>query len=423
MNDEERIATRAYFLWENQTGRDWAADASNWAEAADFESALPRCAYCGKRHEDPTDEHVVPQGLGGAVTPTNPFLLRTVCGRCNSAAGRHIDGPFIRSWFMTNSGFITKFRYLDPSSGLPIRPAYGGEFKAAFTHAPPDVVCDFWLGAAGDSIFHFHKPYPSALAQVIAGRPLDVLPTQLDPGFVFVWIRGSNPVWHPPTLRGVAEAFKDAEIHVVNSNVHQGNFIPVPPARQALANECQTLLQSGSGLSLGFGASADFGERQLAKLALGFGALRLDPEFLTSPDAVELRNFMWARSSAQRANLGVHGTGFLGQQRGVVVDSLAWEPGHIFVVMPANQDELMLVPMFYGSHSAAIRITSNRSHWAGRIPSDGEVWAVAPTFRAAAGPIPLPAYVAARQGIRTGAAADFHALDDRAQALPPPPPF
>jgi hypothetical protein len=56
------------------------------------------CPYCGKTKptEEFTDEHVVPAAVGGNLMPTNPFLLRA-CRRCNTACGRHVDGPFIRS--------------------------------------------------------------------------------------------------------------------------------------------------------------------------------------------------------------------------------------------------------------------------------------------------------------------------------------
>src|SRR2546423_889478 len=58
------------------------------------------CTYCYRSKGPFTAEHVLPEALGGKLEPVNPFKLSTVCLRCNGAAGRHIDGPFCRSWLM-----------------------------------------------------------------------------------------------------------------------------------------------------------------------------------------------------------------------------------------------------------------------------------------------------------------------------------
>lgn len=57
------------------------------------------CPYCGREKSDVerSQKHVLPKALGGNIAPQNPFSL-VVCRRCNSACGRHIDGPFIRCW-------------------------------------------------------------------------------------------------------------------------------------------------------------------------------------------------------------------------------------------------------------------------------------------------------------------------------------
>lgn len=75
------------------------------------------CAYCGKDRPDDivTKEHVVPKALGGALTPTNPFLL-DVCEPCNDACGRWVDGPFIRSFLVHNARAQLAYEYVDPSA-------------------------------------------------------------------------------------------------------------------------------------------------------------------------------------------------------------------------------------------------------------------------------------------------------------------
>jgi HNH endonuclease len=62
------------------------------------------CVYCGKDKEEVefSDEHVLPQAIGGNLPTTNPFLLRDVCERCNNLCGLFVDGPFLKSWITQN---------------------------------------------------------------------------------------------------------------------------------------------------------------------------------------------------------------------------------------------------------------------------------------------------------------------------------
>src|SRR4030095_723423 len=81
------------------------------------------CPYCGKDkpEADFTDEHVVPQRLGGNLTPINPFVIRS--GKpCNTTAGRWVDGPFIRSWFVMNDRAMHALKYVDISAANSIVP-------------------------------------------------------------------------------------------------------------------------------------------------------------------------------------------------------------------------------------------------------------------------------------------------------------
>src|SRR5208283_3910767 len=65
-----------------------------------------KCVYCDREVPDNeiTDEHVLPRKIGGGLQPRNPFLLRAVCGRCNSTCGRFVDAPYLKSWTVHNQG-------------------------------------------------------------------------------------------------------------------------------------------------------------------------------------------------------------------------------------------------------------------------------------------------------------------------------
>ena len=69
----------------------------------------------------------------------------------------------------------------------------------------------------------------------------------------------------------------------------------VPKELNALHGQLRAIY--GQWHHLRFPVRKDFGHRFLAKLALGCGALFLKPDFLRSPDATLLRNFMWGKTS------------------------------------------------------------------------------------------------------------------------------
>src|SRR6266849_9315440 len=144
------------------------------------------CSYCWreKPDEEITDEHVLPRALGGNLEPRNPFLLRSVCKTCNVVSGRHIDGPFLRSWFFNNYRAENARKYIDLSVNPIVPLTYLGGVQ---TDLATDKSCEMWLGPAGDRVYHFHNSYPKA--EGVVGPPLYLRPEEIDPWFVFVFIR------------------------------------------------------------------------------------------------------------------------------------------------------------------------------------------------------------------------------------------
>lgn len=353
------------------------------------------CAYCDreKPETEMTDEHVLPRKIGGNVHPTNPFLLRNVCKTCNTAAGRHIDGPFIRSWFIQNHRAKSAGRYLDLNKD-PILPLiYIGELTETLLS---DKVCDLWLGPTGDTIYHFHNPYHVYQGNdLVIGPPLYLRADDIDPGFAFLFVRASNPAWHKCIGFSFVENFKESVLYLGNDPTPAvGRFSDIPNELSDLHEQLRAM--SGQQHRVHITVGIDFGHRFLAKLALGCGALFLTPGFLQSQDATFLRNYMWSRTIESRLNIPIAGIPFFDQNFRPVVQLLGWPPGHIIFLMPLN-GKLFLCPIFYGETSAVIQVSSEPSFWEGRISRDGALFVVAPGFREYVGPISLGEYLAARE--------------------------
>ena len=202
------------------------------------------CPYCGyeKPDTEATDEHVLPKALGGNLTPTNPFLLKTVCQKCNSASGRWIDGLFIRSWFTQNQRAENAIRYFDLNAHPVLPLSYLGELQEALL---TNKVCDVWLGPTGDMIYHFHAPYPETPGSVgMIGRPLHLPNNEVDAGFVFLFVRATNPVWHKHILLSVIEHFKNSNLYLANDPTYAVSpFSNIPHELNELHNHLRANIQ------------------------------------------------------------------------------------------------------------------------------------------------------------------------------------
>lgn len=384
------------------------------------------CPYCNKPKPvaERTTEHVFPKALGGALE-RKPLLLLDTCRPCNVACGRHVDGPFIRSWLTGNARAAHGLKYCDLSRSPVLPLTYIGPL--------PDVswegnVCEMWLGPTGDVVYHFHGPYPRAdEAPAVVGEPLNARREEIDPGFVVLFIQATNPAWHPPIVLSVMEHFEDSVIYFGNSNPPRGGHPRLKAMPDALKPLHATLLgmngkeHHGKEHHATIALDLAHGERFIAKLALGFGALFLAPSFLASDDARQLRNYLWERDRAKRADLLLHGSGFLGDDAKPLADVLGWPAGHVFVFQPLG-DVLGFSGILYGTHVATVAVSNRRDDWVGRIDGDGSVFLVAPGIRRGLGLVPLSAYVAARHSpgdAQDAAVVSFLAEGERQYPLPP----
>ncbi len=336
-----------------------------------------------------TDEHVLPKKIGGNVRPNNPFLLKNVCMQCNTASGRHIDGPFIRSWFIRNLRSQNAQKFLDLNTN-PILPlTFMGELKQTWTN---NLICDFWQGPTGDNIYHFHTQYPEReIGEPYTGTPLYLQASDIDPGFAFLFITASNPVWHRCIISSFVEHFKGTVLYLGNGPAPPGGrFSKIPQQLETLHQQINAM--SGQKHDVNFAVGTDFGHRFLGKLALGMGAKLLSPDFQQSNDATILRNFMWEKDPNARAKILITGATFFEEKLKNITDLIGWTAGHILLFIPID-GKLLLCPILYGVQTAIIAITTNEEFWKHHIDEEGTIYIVTPRLFHVVGPISVVEYL------------------------------
>jgi len=394
------------------------------------------CVYCGqtKPISEFSDEHVLPEALGGNLYQ-NPFLLKDVCERCNNICGLFVDGPFIKSWF-THNGMAQGALYSGRIGQAVLPLNYIGKLDEV---TDGDRICDCWLGPNGDSIYHFHEPYPPEdHIGFSVGPSASSYNTKLDDGFVFTFLVSNNPDWYLPVLAAVFSQFRKrkgskTELYLGNGATPRGGiFSDIPPNRNAL----HARLVSLNGKQRGSLVSIDIhqGERFLAKLALGFGALFLNPTFRTSAAAQCLRSYLRERDWQKRALIPLKQSGFInpipdkitGLQNDLeeLADEVKkfpeWPGGHSFLLLPC-EGTLMLYSRIFKMQSACIQVSDEASHWENLIDYEGLLFLINPGIRECLGPLKLSEFFMFKlhpSAPKVSKLADFA---NRSQPIPLPP--
>lgn len=349
------------------------------------------CLYCGneKGEEDFSQEHIIPRAIGGNLTPDNPFTIQNVCRKCNSLAGTFIDGPFIKSWITQNyrAEVIMKYANISSRPILPLR--YMGVIRELQYESK---ICEFWLGPTGDSIYHFHDPYPEeADVPPMVGIPTYARRNEIDNGFAFLFIRSNNPAWHPTIGCSFFEQFRKSTLYLGNGPTPQGGaFSDIPDELAVLHGRLQSMSGQTHNINTVFGVH--YGDRFLAKIALGIGSLLLKESFITSHSADLLRRFMWSKNAELRSEIPIPGSSFFGEKIGTLNNIMNWPGGHLLhISQVANQ--LMLYVSFYDIQKAVIRISSEPEQWDG-VVNEGLIYVIAPGLQKYVGPKNIGSFIA-----------------------------
>jgi hypothetical protein len=394
------------------------------------------CLYCGRSKpvEEFSDEHVLPDALGGNLHP-NPLLLKNVCERCNNLCGFFVDGPFIKSWF-TQNGTAQGELYAGRIKERVLPLNYAGEVTDL---AEGGRICDFWLGPTGDAIYHFHQPYPAEEhIGFSVGPSASSHNVELDDGFVFIFLVSNNPDWHLPVFAAAYHQFRKRKgsqtvFYLGNGPKPRGTlFSVIPQERNALHSRLVSL--NGKPRLAKVSIDIHQGERFLSKLALGFGALLLNSAFETSDAAALLRSYLKEKDWKKRASISLKQSGFtvplpdritgLPSDLEVFPDEVKklpeWAGGHAFLLLPCD-GELMLYARIFKMQSACIRITDNPSHWENLIDNEGLLLLITPGIQECFGPIKLSTFFKFKLNPSAPDVSSLAAFADRSRPIPLPP--
>ena len=339
---------------------------------------LIRCLYCDRDKEDITGEHVIP---GHRWKPQRDESLQAerVCSECNNACGRYVDGPFIRSPLTHQAKVTTAVRAFKPgiTDSLPLN----------FMGQVEDVnfgsrICEFWLGPTGDRIYHFHDSYPLGQdSPAVVGRPTYLREDQVDPGFLFLFVRSNNPVWWPVIFKSVVQQFPGGQLFLGNLPAKVEAVAPIletlrafSPIRADLGDLYQKLraLKGVEHKTTGR-ISIDYGSRFLAKLALGLGGLFLDTSFRRSESADLLRKFLWTRKLEDRQRISFRGRNFISDPDpnfARMAEFLSWPGGHVVMMLPRGRF-FMLFRCFLWLVSELVNVWDSQVELAGSVVGGG----------------------------------------------------
>jgi len=386
---------------------------------------LIRCLYCDRDKEDITGEHVIP---GHRWKPQRDESLQAerVCSECNNACGRYVDGPFIRSPLTHQAKVTTAVRAFKPgiTDSLPLN----------FMGQVEDVnfgsrICEFWLGPTGDRIYHFHDSYPLGQdSPAVVGRPTYLREDQVDPGFLFLFVRSNNPVWWPVIFKSVVQQFPGGQLFLGNLPAKVEAVAPIletlrafSPIRADLGDLYQKLraLKGVEHKTTGR-ISIDYGSRFLAKLALGLGGLFLDTSFRRSESADLLRKFLWTRKLEDRQKISFRGRNFISDPDpnfARMAEFLSWPGGHVVMMLPRGRFFMMYAKFFEGQ-SAKSLISNEPEHWR-NVNEQGMVFIISPGLRKCVGPLTLTAFILHRTGQLIDSS--LRELEDEEKVSPLPP--
>ena len=350
------------------------------------------CIYCGKEFEekDMTREHVIPQVIGGNIEEQNPFISYNVCKRCNNVAGTFIDGIFAKQHLVNEYINNIKTRYTDININPFIPPTYMGivsDFKF------DDKICEMWIEHDGSSIFHFHKPYEEEASINVVGKPTYIKSSEIDPGFVFVYIVSNNLVWQKTIINSIRKTFKNTIIYFLNGDYRFSEyFSPIPRELQKLSKQIIDRINNKQKFNSKISMDLHVYTRFSCKLALGMSSIFLKDEFVLTDEAKQLRSGMWAKNSEDIKGVHIYGQRLCHSLTNADT-FLKFDNCHVIILFKSTEG-ISVNLLLWGQITTTMVLTKNNKLLK-KDMADGEglVYVIAPGLKKCIGPIKLIQYI------------------------------
>ena len=349
-----------------------------------------KCVYCN-REEGILDknlkpmmfsqEHILPTSLTGSIE-NNLLTINNVHEYCNNVAGMFVDAAATKNWFVQIELANNASRSVNIAENpvLPLR--FMGQLKNVVYD---DKICEFWIGPTGDTIYHFHRAYPEIEnLPAMIGVPPSIRRKDIDAGFVVMFIRASNPVWHPTILYSLISAFRKSKLYLGNCNTPPGGaYSDIPPELQSLVDQLKNMNEQTHEVEFIYSPSCE--TRFIAKVALAVGDKLFGELFSCSADADLLREFMWEKENAKRELIPVRGTGFIKQQKSETDNYFALDGCHVINIMNLH-DSIALSLTIYNSLNATVKMGEMKEEYKSII-GEGLCYVIAPGLKKMIGPL------------------------------------
>lgn len=259
------------------------------------------CIYCSKI--DPScgfsDEHIWPKRLGGSYLPKILFRSDAVCRDCNSKCGLFVDGPFIKSFTVTNEIAASAMAFLDPKEPSIVPLIFLGLTEDIELEG--DEVCERWLGPAGDHIYFFHKKDSDDWSTFAGG---DILARKgKDKGHAYMCLTSSSEYWQKVALHAFRTTFSKSKRLVLNASLSSDQtwttrdyeILPCAddndPTQRRHMRSINQLSRPRHQASISI--DSFFDRRFSMKLALGVGSKLFGDGFVGCDYAKELQRELW----------------------------------------------------------------------------------------------------------------------------------
>ena len=308
------------------------------------------------------------------------LILQNVCKKCNNLLGLFVDEAFIKSWYIHNH-HANVIRAI-PEVDQPFIPlSYIG--KVADLALGDDEV-DLWLGPKGEGIFHIHRPYPIEHdLKNIVGLPAYLKNKEdVDKGEIIVLSKETDENRRKKFSQSIREQFPKKSVYFFFANAK------IPKLSDRVREYIEPTIKyfNGPKLTATHESTIDWGDRFLAKVALGIGYKLIGEEFILSNSAYELRKFLWQPDpEIRRSYLIPRYLFFESRINNTVRQIFGWKPNHI-IGIGINKNQLVLNFAVYGCFFGGILISPEMSLWAKKIALEMSC-IVCPTLRKGFGPI------------------------------------